>query len=132
MYAIRNKINKKWLYGTDFTEWPRKQRIAENSAKTFETLEDARYEFKTRECNSDEYEIVKVRLEIVGDETINGFDIGNDLKNANDEGFYDGYRSALWEIENQIEKLSKASWYSKGKIKKIIRDELERFKKLGR
>ena len=63
---------------------------------------------------------------------INDFDIGNDLKNANDEGFYDGYRSALWKIENQIEKLSKASWYSKGKIKKIIRDELERFEKLGR
>ena len=58
---------------------------------------------------------------------LNGFDIGNDLANANDEGFYDGYRSALWEIENQIDKLSKASWYSKGSIKKIITDELERF-----
>ena len=63
---------------------------------------------------------------------LNGFDIGQDLKNANDEGFYDGYRSALWEIENQVEKLSKASWYSKGSILKTIRDELERFENLRR
>lgn len=67
MYAIRNKINKKWLYGTDYREYPPKQRISDRQALIFETLEDARYEFKTRECNSDEYEIVKVRLEIVGD-----------------------------------------------------------------
>lgn len=61
---------------------------------------------------------------------LNGFDIGQDLADANNEGYYDGYRSALWEMENQIEKLSKASWYSKGSILKIIRDELERFEKL--
>lgn len=60
----------------------------------------------------------------------NGFDIGQDLQDANNEGYYDGYRSALWEMENQIEELSKASWYSKGSILKIIRDELERFEKL--
>lgn len=63
---------------------------------------------------------------------LNGFDIGQDLADANNEGYYDGYRSALWEVENQIEKLSKASWYSKGSILKIIRDELERFENLGR
>lgn len=61
---------------------------------------------------------------------LNGFDIGQDLADANNEGYYDGYRSALWEVENQIEKLSKASWYSKGSILRIIRDELERFEKL--
>ena len=60
-----------------------------------------------------------------------GFDIGKDLENANNEGYYSGYRDALWEIESQIDKLSKASWYSKGSIKKIIKDELERFEKLG-
>ena len=49
-----------------------------------------------------------------------GFDIGKDLAYANNEGYYDGYRDALSEIENQIDKLSKGSWYSKGKIKKII------------
>lgn len=63
---------------------------------------------------------------------LNGFDIGQDLADANNEGYYDGYRSALWEVENQIEKLSKSSWYSKGSILKIIRDELERFENLGR
>lgn len=59
------------------------------------------------------------------------FDIGNDLANANNEGYYDGYRDALLEIENQIDKLSKSSWYSRMRIKRIIRDELERFEKLG-
>lgn len=67
MYAIRNKINNKWLYGTDYREYPPKQRTSDRQALTFETLEDAEYEFKTRECSSDEYEIVKVRLKIVGD-----------------------------------------------------------------
>lgn len=61
-----------------------------------------------------------------------GFDIGNDLANANNEGYYDGYRDALWEMENQIDKLSKSSWYSKIRIKRIIRDELERFENLRR
>lgn len=58
------------------------------------------------------------------------FDIGRDLANANNEGYYDGYRDALWEMENQIDKLSKSSWYSKGSIKRIIKNELERFEKL--
>ena len=138
MYAIRNKINKKWLYGTDFTEWPRKQRIAENSAKTFETLEDARYEFKTRECNSDEYEIVKVRLEIVGDEMINGFDIGNDLASAYEEGYERGYQEALENLMRKIvnnEDLPTRTnpHYLDGRIDKqnlilkMIEDKLERF-----
>lgn len=67
MYAIRNKINNKWLYGTDYREYPPKQRISDRQALTFGTLEDAEYEFKKRECDKCEYEIVEVTLEIVGD-----------------------------------------------------------------
>ncbi len=61
---------------------------------------------------------------------LSGFNIGNDLANAFDHGYYDGYRDALREIQNQIGKLTKANWYSKGRIMKIIEEELERFENL--
>lgn len=62
MYAIRNKINNKWLYGTDFREYPYKQRISNEQAMLFESKEDAEYQFRRRDCKEDEYEIVKVKL----------------------------------------------------------------------
>ena len=67
MYAIRNKITGQWLYGTDYRECPPRQRTSNRQALTFETLEDAEYEFKKRECDKHEYEIGKVQLRIVGD-----------------------------------------------------------------
>lgn len=67
MYAIKNKITKQWLYGTDYREWPPRQRISNRQVLTFETLEDAIYEFKNRKCDKYEYEIVEVELKIVND-----------------------------------------------------------------
>ena len=58
------------------------------------------------------------------------FDIGKDLQNAYDDGFSDGYRSALQEVEYQVERLSKASWYSRGSVQKIIREEMKKLEKL--
>ena len=58
------------------------------------------------------------------------FDIGKDLAHAYDNGFSDGYRSALQEVEYQVERLSKASWYSRGSIQGIIREEKKKLEKL--
>ena len=58
------------------------------------------------------------------------FDIGEDLAHAYDEGFSDGYRSALQEVEYQVGRLSKASWYSRGSIQKIIKEEMKKLEKL--
>lgn len=57
-------------------------------------------------------------------------DIGKDLAHAYDNGFSDGYRSALQEVEYQVERLSKASWYSRGSIQRIIREEMKKLEKL--
>ena len=57
-------------------------------------------------------------------------DIGKDLQDAYDDGFSDGYRSALQEVKCQVERLSKASWYSMGRIQRIIREEMKKFEKL--
>mgnify|MGYP001233688935 FL=1 len=62
MYAIRNKRTKKWLYGTDFREYPYKQRISNEQAMLFESKEDAEYQFRRRDCKEGQYEIVKVKL----------------------------------------------------------------------
>jgi len=66
MYAIRHKKTNKWLYGTDYREQPYKQRTSYDMALTFEDKDEAEWEFKKRRCSKD-FEIVKVRLEIVGD-----------------------------------------------------------------
>lgn len=62
MYAIKNKITDQWLYGTDYRECPPIQRISDNQAMTFETLEDAERAFRIRKCDKYEYEIVEVKL----------------------------------------------------------------------
>lgn len=67
MYAIRNKTTNQWLFGTDYREYPYKQRTSNEKAMLFEDREEAEYQFKNRGCNKEKYEMVKVRLEIVGD-----------------------------------------------------------------
>lgn len=59
MYAIRNKITGQWLYGTDFREYPYKQRISNSMVCIFRNKEYAEYQFKKRDCNKD-YEIVEI------------------------------------------------------------------------
>ncbi|MCF6461484.1 hypothetical protein [Clostridium sp. Cult3] len=65
MYAIRDKRTKKWLCGTDYSEYPYRQRISHNRALTFEDKEDAEWEFKRRECSKD-FEVVEVELNVMG------------------------------------------------------------------
>lgn len=62
MYAIRNKRTRKWMYGTDYTTVPPRQRTSEDKALLFETEQDAQNEFRWRKCGKS-YEIVPVRLE---------------------------------------------------------------------
>lgn len=66
MYAIRNKGTKEWLYGTDYREYPYKQRTSQYKAITFEDKEEAEWEFKRRQCNND-YAIIEVELRAISD-----------------------------------------------------------------
>lgn len=61
MFAIRNKYNHKWLYGTDWNKRPAKQRVSSNMVEIFATRSEASNEFKRRECNNS-YEIVEVEV----------------------------------------------------------------------
>lgn len=67
MYAIRNIITGQWLCGTDFRQYPYIQKKSDKQAILFEDMEEVEYQFKKRECNTGQYEIVKVKLQIVGD-----------------------------------------------------------------
>ena len=64
MYAIRNRKTLKWVYGTDFGRFPHTQRTSEDNVMIFETLDQARTEFKRRMCGTS-YEIVPVRVEVL-------------------------------------------------------------------
>ncbi len=66
MYAIKSKLTHQWLYGTDYRESPPIQRLSNNQARTYETRECAEDDMRYRKCN-DEFEVVKVELEEVGD-----------------------------------------------------------------
>lgn len=62
MYAIRNKRTRKWLYGTDYRFYPRKQRTSFDKAMIFESEQEAKNEFRWRMCGKS-YEIIPVRIE---------------------------------------------------------------------
>ena len=64
MYAIRNKITMKWVYGTDYRYNPPRQRTSNRQALTFSDLNDVKHQFKHRCCGKD-YEIVEVELKEV-------------------------------------------------------------------
>ena len=61
MFVIRNKKTGKWVYGTDHRYNPHHQRTSDKRALTFEDLDEAKHQFKMRQCGKD-YEVVKVRL----------------------------------------------------------------------
>ena len=61
MYAIKNKLTGKWLYGTDFRTSKPVQRTSENRCMIFETYEDAKLEVDRRRCSRN-YQIVKVKV----------------------------------------------------------------------
>lgn len=54
MYAIINKHNFKWLYGTDWNYNPPKQRLSRNEVKLFRDKTEAKFEFKKRSLNPDD------------------------------------------------------------------------------
>lgn len=57
MWAIRNIKTGKWVYGTDYRYHPFRQRTSRNKMLTYETEEDARFDFKHRCCGKS-YRIV--------------------------------------------------------------------------
>jgi len=63
MWAIKNMVNGKWLCGTNFRVWPRRQINSYDKALLFETLDRAEQDFKMRHCKA-HYKIVAVRLEV--------------------------------------------------------------------
>lgn len=50
------------------------------------------------------------------------FDIGKDLQDAYNQGYKDALTDLEYEIEN---KLSKANWYSKGRILRVVKNFLK-------
>lgn len=65
MFAIRNKKDKRWVYGTDYRSNPPKQRLSNNRALLFEEQEDALLELDLRKMSGQRYEVVEVKLEEV-------------------------------------------------------------------
>ena len=64
MYAIKNKKTGKWVYGTDFTTIPYRQRTAFDIALLFNEFQYAKVEFERRKCSKN-YVIVKTELKEV-------------------------------------------------------------------
>lgn len=62
MFAIRNKKDNRWVYGTDYRSNPPKQRLSNNKALLFEEQEDALLELALRRMNRERYEVVEVKL----------------------------------------------------------------------
>jgi len=62
MYAIRNKNNKKWVYGTDYRYGKPRQRISYENALLFEYKEFMEMELRTRRINPKYYEVIEVEL----------------------------------------------------------------------
>ncbi|MCQ2053522.1 MAG: hypothetical protein MJZ03_06295 [archaeon] len=63
MYAIRNIITGKFLYGTDYRYNPPHQRTSFKEMKTYESLAKAKSDLKHRRCNSN-YQIVEVNVKV--------------------------------------------------------------------
>ena len=61
-YAIMNKRNGKFLYGTDFRRSPFRQMTSEDIAIIFRTREQAELAMQFRRCGKD-YVVVPVRIE---------------------------------------------------------------------
>lgn len=53
MYAIQNVKTGKFVYGTDYRYFPRRQRTSFNRMLTYEDLEDAQSDFLHRQCGKD-------------------------------------------------------------------------------
>lgn len=61
MYAIKNIKTGEWLFGTDYREYPRKQRTSKEQALTYMDKESAKLDLNIRECGGN-YEVVQVKL----------------------------------------------------------------------
>ncbi|MGF2144051.1 hypothetical protein ACQUEF_01725 [Vagococcus fluvialis] len=64
MFAIRNKKDKRWVYGTDYRNDPPKQRLSTERAILCKDKESALLEMKLRRVNSKRYEVVEVELKV--------------------------------------------------------------------
>lgn len=62
MFAIRNKKDKRWVYGTDRRSEPNKQRLSNEKAMLFQDKEDAEWQMKVRRMDPYRYEVVEVLL----------------------------------------------------------------------
>lgn len=63
-YAIWNSKYKKWLYGTDFRCFPRRQILDDDTPMLWRWEEQAQYEYTHRNCGK-EYKIVMVQVESI-------------------------------------------------------------------
>lgn len=59
MYAIKNIMTGKFVYGTDKRYSPYHQRTSDNRMLTYDTLYSAKSDFRFRQCGND-YRIVKL------------------------------------------------------------------------
>ena len=63
MYAIRNILTGKFLYGTDYRYNPPHQRTSFQEMKTYESIAKAKMDFKHRKCCGN-YQIVEVTTKV--------------------------------------------------------------------
>ena len=63
-YAIWNNKYKKWLYGTDFRCWPRRQILDFDTPKLWKYDFEAFEELKRRHCGK-EYKVVIVQVQSI-------------------------------------------------------------------
>lgn len=61
MYAIRNKRNKKYVFGTDYRYNPPHQRLSNDKLLTYDDYEFAQVDFMVRRCGKD-YEIIPIKI----------------------------------------------------------------------
>jgi len=60
MFAIQNQKTGKFVYGTDYRYFPRRQRTASNQLLTFDDYDSAENNFIVRGCGKD-YRIVELK-----------------------------------------------------------------------
>ena len=62
MFAIRNKKDKRWVYGTDYRYSKPRQRCSHENVKIYSEMILAENEIALRQINMKNYEIVEVEL----------------------------------------------------------------------
>ena len=62
MFAIRNKKDKRWVYGTDYRYNPPRQKLSDEEVKIYKDEATALADARFRQINFNNYQLVSVGL----------------------------------------------------------------------